>query len=370
MKDTIRINELNIKSFRGIVDLNLKDCGDVNIILGDNNCGKTSVLEAVQLFKNNTISNVIDLARTRKIIGGNLNLIDFIYLFNTKNKKIDVSAEINNKNNNVYLDFNTTEIQFNKDVFLGGESNPLSKSTIASLIDNLKIDGKPTNQINGTFVFNDKKEKYSYIPLDFTFGRYKLYNSNTTSNNIVYESPYTHFQVSNSMISSVKKDPDFYKYFIAALKEFDSEIENVDLLSSNDSEIETTEINIKSKGQYVPLFAYGDGIKKVMCISSMIYKAKNGILLIDEIETSLHHSYYKDILYFMIKLCKAYNVQLFITTHNNEIIKELTNFNKENKIKVKMQFYTIKKKQDKTVERVLNDEEASNFKSLGGDVRD
>ena len=369
MKENIRIDELNINSFRGIIDLSLKNCGDVNIILGDNNCGKTSILESFLLFKENSISNVIDLARIRKIIGGNLNLIDFLYLFNNTKRKIDVSAVINNQKNNIYLDYSTNEVQFSKNIYLSGE-NKNYDNLISSIIDNNKMDGKPTSQINGTFVFNDKEEKYSYIPLDFMIGRYKIYNSNTTSNNIVYESPYTHFQVSNSMISSIKKDPVFYKYFIAALKEFDLEIEDVDLFTSNDSGIETTEINIKSKGQYVPLFAYGDGIKKVMCISSMIYKARNGILLIDEIETSLHHSYYKDILYFMIKLCKAYNVQLFITTHNDEIIKELTNFNKENKIKVKMQFYTIKKKQDKTVERILNDEETSNFKSLGGEVRD
>lgn len=369
MKENIRIDELNINSFRGIIDLSLKNCGDVNIILGDNNCGKTSILESFLLFKENNISNVIDLARIRKIIGGNLNLIDFIYLFNNTKRKIDVSAVINNQKNSIYLDYSTNEVQFSKNIYLSGE-NKNYDNLISSIIDNNKMDGKPTSQINGTFVFNDKEEKYSYIPLDFMIGRYKTYNSNTPSNNIVYESPYTHFQVSNLMISSIKKDLVFYKYFIAALKEFDSEIEDVDLLSSNDSGIETTEINIKSKGQYVPLFAYGDGIKKVMCISSMIYKARNGILLIDEIETSLHHSYYKDILYFMIKLCKAYNVQLFITTHNDEIIKELTNFNKENKIKVKMQFYTIKKKQDKTVERILNDEETSNFKSLGGEVRD
>ena len=61
---------------------------------------------------------------------------------------------------------------------------------------------------------------------------------------------------------------------------------------------------------------------------------------------------------------------MFITTHNEEIISELTNFNKENKIKTNMQFYTIKKKSDKTVERMFDDNEVSKFKTLGGEVRD
>lgn len=43
------ISDLNIKRFRGIRDLKIASLDRVNLIVGDNNCGKTSVLEALQL---------------------------------------------------------------------------------------------------------------------------------------------------------------------------------------------------------------------------------------------------------------------------------------------------------------------------------
>ena len=40
----------------------------------------------------------------------------------------------------------------------------------------------------------------------------------------------------------------------------------------------------------MPLSTYGDGIKKVIALAGRIADAQNGILLIDEIETSIHTS--------------------------------------------------------------------------------
>ena len=78
------------------------------------------------------------------------------------------------------------------------------------------------------------------------------------------------------------------------------------------------------------------------------------IHLIYEINHQLNN-YYLDIIYFLIKVCKAYNVQLFITTHNEEIIDVLSKYNKNNDVKTMMQFYTVKKKNNKTISRVLSD---------------
>ena len=46
------ISNIYIKSFRGIKDLELDNLQPINILTGDNNCGKTSVLEVIQSFKN------------------------------------------------------------------------------------------------------------------------------------------------------------------------------------------------------------------------------------------------------------------------------------------------------------------------------
>lgn len=47
---TTHIESLKINLFRGIENLEIEDLGAVNIIVGDNNAGKTSVLEAIQFL--------------------------------------------------------------------------------------------------------------------------------------------------------------------------------------------------------------------------------------------------------------------------------------------------------------------------------
>lgn len=40
---------LLIKQYRGLINLELKDLNKVNIFVEPNNCGKTSILEAISL---------------------------------------------------------------------------------------------------------------------------------------------------------------------------------------------------------------------------------------------------------------------------------------------------------------------------------
>ena len=73
----------------------------------------------------------------------------------------------------------------------------------------------------------------------------------------------------------------------------------------------------------MPVSTYGDGIKKVLLLANAIVQAAHGILLIDEVETAIHTKYYDDIFRFLLKACKQYEIQLFITTHNLEALDAL-----------------------------------------------
>ncbi len=81
-----------------------------------------------------------------------------------------------------------------------------------------------------------------------------------------------------------------------------------------------TNLTIKHrvKGE-LPISVYGDGIKKVIALADSIMGAKDGILLIDEIETSIHRSILKNSMDWLIRACELYNVQIFLTTHSIEV---------------------------------------------------
>lgn len=366
-----RINSMTIKSLRGIRDLELKDFGDVNIILGDNNSGKTTVLEAIKLFKREDFSNVITTLRERTI--NSLPTIDdLVNLFNNKSNTIDISIDSSIGKKNIFLDYSLKDIVFNKEIFLGSQDDKNNESQILSfLIEKGKIDGTTIPQINGTYKIDDKEEKYSYVSLDFF---YNLIRKNEKEDllKIISESPYDHFSVNSHMISSIKENEAYYRVFIEVLRLFDESINKVELLTKTNyiTNSQEPEIYIQRGDENpMPLKNYGDGIKKVVCISAMIARSVNGILLIDEIETSLHHNYYLDVLFFLIKVSKKYNIQLFITTHSSEIIDVFSKYNSDNSLKSAIKFYTLKKKENKTSSRTLNDKEVIRYNNLGLEVR-
>ena len=62
----IYIQKLYVQSFRGIRELRAEHLNHINLIVGDNNCGKTSVLEAVLLLRDpSDFSNILRVARLR-----------------------------------------------------------------------------------------------------------------------------------------------------------------------------------------------------------------------------------------------------------------------------------------------------------------
>lgn len=73
----------------------------------------------------------------------------------------------------------------------------------------------------------------------------------------------------------------------------------------------------------IPLYTYGDGMKKILSLAANVRSAKNGLLLIDEIEPSLQASNLRYVFQWLLSACWHFNVQLFVTTHSLESISAL-----------------------------------------------
>lgn len=70
----------------------------------------------------------------------------------------------------------------------------------------------------------------------------------------------------------------------------------------------------------LPLSAFGDGLRRVLLMALAIPRATGGVLLVDEIETAIHVSVLAKVFRWMLDACKEYNVQLFVTTHSLEAL--------------------------------------------------
>lgn len=82
---------------------------------------------------------------------------------------------------------------------------------------------------------------------------------------------------------------------------------------------------VKFKGveRPVPIGSLGDGIWRLLVMAIAIARCKDGLLLIDEIDTGLHYSVMTAMWRLIYGAAKELNVQVFATTHSNDCIRSL-----------------------------------------------
>lgn len=73
----------------------------------------------------------------------------------------------------------------------------------------------------------------------------------------------------------------------------------------------------------IPVNMMGDGARKIVSLLTAIYDCKDGALLVDEISNGFHYSVMCDLWRVLINAAIKNNTQLFITTHDTDSIKGL-----------------------------------------------
>ena len=98
-----------------------------------------------------------------------------------------------------------------------------------------------------------------------------------------------------------------------------------DRVRSNDPYSSRSGILLRLTGvkKRIPIGSMGDGIWRMLGLALAVVRSKNGILLVDEIDTGLHHTVMKEMWRFLYTCSKRYNVQVIATTHSRDCVKSL-----------------------------------------------
>jgi AAA15 family ATPase/GTPase len=117
-----------------------------------------------------------------------------------------------------------------------------------------------------------------------------------------------------------------------------------------------------------PLGTMGDGVGRMLGIVLAIVNAKDGILLVDEIDTGLHFSIMSDMWKLVWETAKKLNVQVFATTHSSDCWTSLDAIaSRENPSKEGITIHRIEK--DKSRSIVFSEEEVAIAAEQGLEVR-
>lgn len=321
---------LEIKNFRGIEHLMIDDFSRVNVFLGQNSSGKSSILEAIAMLtgmSNPDLPQAINAIRARKSFS---KFIETQYFFNNLN--VAFPPEI-------------------KSGLIDGTYRRL-KLALSYVFDELAEPKNEPQQQAGTVSYVNTLEMAFDITEGTTNHNFKSWLRVNAQGLVVnrkmadgyLENMKAWLIPSDLMTSNLANDlAELFKRnrkdsIITLLKLFDSQINGIEIL--------TDDIYIGYEGisQMLPVSMMGDGLRRYLNIVASAANPLTNILLIDEIDNGLHYSIYKKLWQALFTLAIATDKQIFATTHSKETLLYLNEMLQENPDhKGELRLYTLEK---------------------------
>lgn len=329
------ISNLKIEAFRGLKGIELKKLGQFSLLVGFNNSGKSSILEAIEYFcKPMDPIALINLSRRREVSIHQIDPIASIkWLFPAIKdpvgtlvhpNRIAIEGELTDCTREVSAEYREHEV----DVYQGP---PISQSDIYS--DSVPTTTTPPPEaysrregIGLNLHFKDVV-KGTQSPKAFVSKAYDLIQGvpfvlreHQLGPSIPFSSvtPITH------RVQDIQKrnlSESILRYFkaevVQVVRAFDKNI--ISLLFIDKSGLSELWVEHSELGM-MPLSAFGDGVRRVLAIATALVMARGGILLIDEMETAIHKDALREVFKWLREASDRMQVQVIATSHSLEAI--------------------------------------------------
>ncbi len=307
------IPSISIVNYKNLDGLNIKSFERVNLIVGKNNTGKSSLLEAIALFVSQfdiEILYKILYDRGEKITGQDI-----------VNKSVANMNILSSLFRDRVVDFkNGTKISLSEGTDIAGCSfrfvqyvEPNSAGTGRQIVPNdsdaesklgFEIVSKSGSYIyslesnrfltRGNFYGKDKYEKLQFL---------KIRDIERQQNAELWDK-----------ITLTSKEEVVYQ----TLRIIQPDLERITFVGSNPHRYPL--IKLADKEQILPLLSLGDGINRILTIVLAMVNAESGYVLIDEFESGLHHSVQTKLWEMIFNISEKLNIQVFATTHSDDCV--------------------------------------------------
>ncbi len=301
----MKFEYIDIAGFRGIKKARIDDLKQVNLFFGKNNCGKSSVLDAIFLISglsNPKLPFNINILRDYRQLEKKDIALDFYNL--DTSTPIKIIAENGEKRELRIKVLEREEVEVN----LLGSSNNLSSTQPDSkygLVLDYEVDGK-TYSSNIIFTTQSSVETRQEIHID------KEYEEKLSCRYL--NSKFDFYASIDGLVNILKNKNE--QFLIDALCYIEPNLKNFVL---SESEV-LVDIGLD---QRIPINMMGDGARKMLAVLTAIYECENGIVLFDEISNGFHYSVMKNMWKAILQAAITNNVQVFATTHDIDSIKGL-----------------------------------------------
>jgi AAA15 family ATPase/GTPase len=280
--------QINIKQYRKLRNIDIKHLSRINIFAGGNNLGKTSILESCCLLSQlNDMNALFELERYRGKFYSEFKSEWFDKNIMNKNEIIEMSGIFNDTSSEISIRKEDSTEDIDK-------TNYLSTIKIEARFNEIELD-------SCVHLYDNKEPDLRYIKTQ------ALCQSSFTS-------PYRYNidLLVKAYSYAVKKG--YYDEIVDFIsKNVDPSIKKITLIEDN-------RFTVTSPDKVIDITKYGEGMQRIYEIALLMGYNKDGILCIDEFDCAIHKSLLVKFSEFIQELAKRFNVQVFLSTHSKECI--------------------------------------------------
>ena len=311
---TLPLPSINVQRFRAIRHLSLPELARVTLFVGQNNAGKTSLLEAVRLFSAaNPLSVLATVLRERSGIR-----------FSPARR---LSATLD-----VAVEDLEAAVAAARSIFHG---------TYSGAEDTVQIDG-PRERLVLSLPWSSrisKDDRGRLVELELFLGpsspliqidrgarKWELtYDLLMRRRSVVVRrgampAVFIPAQgMSGAAIASFwdrVADDGYAADVEEVLRTMVPGLERVYLVGAGGSQLRTVALQIRGLRRLVPIANMGDGTNRVFAVALALVSAREGLVLIDEVENGLHHSVQDQVWTAIFSLAAQMGTQVLATTHS------------------------------------------------------
>lgn len=337
---TAMIRTLTIDGFRAFRHFEMEGLGRVNLLVGANNCGKSTVLEAVHCLAARQLGALLATLRQRGELGvdaaGRSAVYDIGHLFHG------------------HIVARGGEFRIGAD---GSESGPQS---LAVTIGDARLTSFGPNDKGDALPFLESldPEEYFEISMRGALELCAVWSQGATAKTTTWAEISRAGTVSADRLrdpldaaaagsrpvfmiptSSLAVDRllDLWdavvltteeRYVIEALQSIEPTIERLATVSVGRNRIgaglgSRVVLGLAGSSKRIPIGSMGDGLARLLGLAVTLVRSAGGIVLIDEIDTGLHYSVMCDMWKMVAETAKRLDIQVFATTHSRDCVDAL-----------------------------------------------
>jgi energy-coupling factor transporter ATP-binding protein EcfA2 len=325
------INFARIAGYRGLQDLSIDGLGRINLLVGKNNSGKTSVLESLFLIATRADPAAIwQILSRRGEYGmpspnsGQASHVeaDICHLFHGHAMDIGTQATIQTRNQSLVLEVSQVDRNAHPALFAHLQAQALTESIGSRHM--LSITGNP-------------KPLAAVIPLSDRGGVRRDILPMLTMNSGSARDASPHQFITTDSLSILDIQSKFSQ--IALTAQEDLVVRALQFIEPGIERIAATasmiyigaggpargglKVKLSGQNEPVPIGSLGEGIWRLLALAIAISSARDGLLLVDEIDIGLHYSVLEKMWSFIADAAKEFNVQVFATTHSADCVNSL-----------------------------------------------